>query len=266
MNKKEVFKKEVMEVLFGLEPGEVARTFGRSLLSDTAIKRHQGLGNIIIDPFDEQNLGNGSYDVSLGEWYFREQPPGDGFVIYNPYSQKDVERVWGKPQKAKPAREQETGVYELKGVDPDEPVIWVHPQETILCHTHEFIGGTGGIITTMMKARSSWGRNFITVCKCAGWGDVGYVNRWTMEITNGSRYYPISLVGGRRLAQIAFFEVEPITRASYSEEGKYQTAESLEEIKAGWKPEMMLPRMFADREARAANKKAEELRRIAFSA
>ena len=24
----------------------------------------------------------------------------------------------------------------------------------------------------MMKARSSLGRNFIEVCKCAGWGDV----------------------------------------------------------------------------------------------
>lgn len=28
-------------------------------------------------------------------------------------------------------------------------------------------------VTTMMKARSSMGRNFIEVCKCAGWGDIG---------------------------------------------------------------------------------------------
>jgi hypothetical protein len=33
-------------------------------------------------------------------------------------------------------------------------------------------------VTTMMKARSSLGRNFIEICKCAGWGDVGYINRW----------------------------------------------------------------------------------------
>jgi hypothetical protein len=62
----------------------------------------------------------------------------------------------------------------------------------------------------MMKARSTWGRNFITVCKCAGWGDVGYVNRWTMEIANSSRNKHIPLVVGRRIAQIVFFEVEPI--------------------------------------------------------
>lgn len=61
-----------------------------------------------------------------------------------------------------------------------------------------------------MKARSSLGRNFIEICKCAGWGDVGYVNRWTMEITNNSRYYTIPLVVGRRVAQIVFFETEGI--------------------------------------------------------
>jgi dCTP deaminase-like len=52
------------------------------------------------------------------------------------------------------------------------------------------------------------GRNFIEVCKCAGWGDIGYTNRWTMEITNNSRHYSIPLVVGRRVAQIIFFESE----------------------------------------------------------
>ena len=239
---------------------------GRSLLSDTASERHLGLGNIIIDPFDERNLGNGSYDVSLGEWYFREQDPKGGFITYNPYSQKDVERVWGKPQKAEPACKwmEETGVRELEGILPDELVIWIRPQETLLCHTCEFIGGTGGIVTTMMKARSSMGRNFITVCKCAGWGDIGYINRWTMEITNSSRYYLIPLVVNRRLAQIAFFEVEPITQANYGKGSKYQAADTIEEIKASWGPDMLIPHMFADREAKAANEKAIE-RRIAIS-
>lgn len=62
----------------------------------------------------------------------------------------------------------------------------------------------------MMKARSSIGRNFIEVCKCAGWGDVGYINRWTMEITNNSSHYAIPLVVGRRIGQIIFFETGPI--------------------------------------------------------
>ncbi len=35
---------------------------------------------------------------------------------------------------------------------------------------------------------------------------IGYINRWTMEITNNSRHYAIPLVVGRRVAQIVFFD------------------------------------------------------------
>jgi len=52
---------------------------------------------------------------------------------------------------------------------------------------------------------------------------VGYVNRWTMEITNNSRYYSIPLVVGRRIAQIVFFDTEGIEQQSYEASGKYQT-------------------------------------------
>jgi dCTP deaminase len=122
------------------------------------------------------------------------------------------------------------------------------PGETILGHTQEFIGGRKSV-TTMMKARSSMGRNFIEVCKCAGWGDVGYVNRWTMEITNNSRHYSIPLVVGRRIAQIVFFDSEgTIQDASYEDKGKYQTSSDMQELKQKWSPYSMLPQMYKDRE------------------
>ena len=94
------------------------------------------------------------------------------------------------------------------------------PGETILAHTNEFIGGRD-CVTTKMKARSSMGRYFIEVCKCAGWGDVGYINRWTMEITNNSKNYIIPLVVGRRIAQMIFFETGPILEKDYTDTGKY---------------------------------------------
>lgn len=101
----------------------------------------------------------------------------------------------------------------------------------------------------MMKARSSMGRNFIEVCKCAGWGDIGYVNRWTMEITNNSRHYSIPLVVGRRIAQIVFFDSDG-TVGDYADSGKYQTSKDLEEVKANWTPYSMLPKMYLDRETK----------------
>ena len=104
-------------------------------------------------------------------------------------------------------------------------------------------------VTTMMKARSSLGRNFIEVCKCAGWGDVGYVNRWTMEITNNSKNYIIPLVVGRRIAQMVFFEIGPILAKDYAVEGKYQTSNNIRKLKRLWTPESMLPKLWADRDA-----------------
>jgi dCTP deaminase len=112
----------------------------------------------------------------------------------------------------------------------------------------------------MMKARSSLGRNFIEVCKCAGWGDVGYVNRWAMEITNNSRNYIIPLVVGRRIAQIVFFETGPILESDYSKGGKYQSTTDMKALKKMWEPEMILPRLYKDREAVASTTKARRKR------
>jgi dCTP deaminase len=123
----------------------------------------------------------------------------------------------------------------------------LRPGETILAHTNEFIGGRDSV-TTMMKARSSLGRNFIEVCKCAGWGDVGYVNRWTMEITNNSKNYIIPLVVGRRIAQIIFFETGPILAKDYATTGKYASSTDIAELKKNWKPEMMIPQLWKDRD------------------
>jgi dCTP deaminase len=94
------------------------------------------------------------------------------------------------------------------------------------------------------------GRNFIEVCKCAGWGDVGFINRWAMEITNNSKNYIIPLVVGRRIAQIVFFETGPILDNDYTALGKYQTSTDLKQLKKDWKPEMILPKLWADRDAK----------------
>ncbi len=225
----------------------------RSLLSDAAILRHMKSGNIVIEPFDDRNLGTCSYDVALGEWFWQEQDPGSGVTTYNPWSEGDVKRVWGpRPCYAESARDWTKIHGPLENIHPDDRIIWIGSGETILCHTNEFIGGRGGIITTMMKARSTLGRNFIEICKCAGWGDVGYVNRWTMEITNNSRWYQIPLVVGRRVAQITFFEVERIRdlAADYIHSGKYQDEANIGKLKAKWDPRAMLPKMYNDRETK----------------
>lgn len=227
-------------------------TYGPAAYSDAAILLAMQDHDIVISPFDERNLGTSSYDVCLGEWYYAERPPQHGrqHSVYDIYSEEKMRAVWGEPHQAQVAYDVIPLNYacDLR-LDTKDRIILVEPGETILCHTNEFIGGRNHI-TTMMKARSSFGRNFVEVCKCAGWGDVGFINRWTMEITNNSRYHSIPLVVGRRIAQIIFFETGPIiSRAKdYGAAGKYQAGGDLEQIKSSWRPEMMLPRLHLDRE------------------
>lgn len=203
-------------------------------------------GEVIIDPFDQKNLNTSSYDVTLGDLYYREQPIDSR--IFNIWSEDHVNRVWGNPIRALPARRELERYLDFRytGFNEGSQIILLEPGETILGHTREFIGGLENI-TTMMKARSSVGRNFIEVCKCAGWGDVGYVNRWTMEITNNSRHHTIPLMVGMRIAQIVFFRTGK-TAGNYGTDGKYQSGTDIVEIKNTWNPSMMIPRLYKDRE------------------
>ena len=218
-------------------------------LSDRKILEAMKEGSVVISPFKQEHLATSSYDVTLGEYFFPEQTPKHFQNLYNVYDKQHIERVWGtEAKRAKPAKEILAKYkFEYDGISPNDKIILLAPGETILGHTQEFIGGKEHI-TTMMKARSSLGRSFIEVCKCAGWGDVGYINRWTMEITNNSTHYYIPLVVGRRIAQIIFFETGPILAGDYAKGGKYQSSGSLAQTKKNWKPTDMLPRLYLDRD------------------
>ncbi len=224
-----------------------------SVLSNRAVLRHIEEGNVVIHPFNPDQLKTSSYDLTLGEWYFTPQPIQNGLHIYNPFDEAEVRRIWGEPQRAPKAKDiaEWAPTEEIFGAGPEDRVILIPPQQVFLCHTQEFIGGKN-CVTTMMHARSSWGRNFIEVCRDAGWGDVGYINRWTMEVANTSTDLTIALVVGRRIAQMIFFEVEPPLEIyhDYASTGKYQTADTLKELKKNWSPYDMLPKLFKDPEVR----------------
>lgn len=215
-------------------------------MSDKRILEEVEKGDIIINPFNQKNLNTSSYDVTLGEYYYRSDNWRPEGRIYNIYNEKETKEFWGHLVKADIPSKTWKGAASL-GISENDKVIVIQPGETILAHTQEFIGGKGHI-TTMMKARSSMGRQMIAVCKCAGWGDVGYINRWTLEITNYSKYAPIPLVVGRRIAQIVFFETGPILKDDYAKEGKYQETDILADVMKSWKPEDMLPKLWKDRD------------------
>ena len=227
------------------------------LLSRDSILKHLQNGTIVIDPFDDRKLKTTSYDVSLGEWYWRENHPSGRASVHNLYDEESTKMVWSGPFRAEPAINTQARLgFEFKNIPTDARIIILKPGETILAHPEEFVGGRD-IVVSKMYARSSMGRNFVEVCKDAGWGDVGYFNRWTMEVTNNSQHYSIPLVVGRRVAQMVFYEVAPlkIKQADYvAEAGKYQASADLGELKKSWNPHMMVPKMHLDWEVKEIKK------------
>jgi dCTP deaminase len=182
------------------------------LLSDKRILEERDQGNLVIDPFDIRQLGTNSYDCRLGEWFFQPTVYLDTIDFTD---EIQARAFWGDPVRA------------------DETIV-IKPGTTILGHTQEIVGARNGFTTTM-HSRSSIGRSGLSVCKCAGVGDVGYVSRWTMEISNHTTC-AIVLPVGLRISQIKFHYVGETLkeyRGKYGQEGE-------------WTPHDMLPRLYSD--------------------
>jgi deoxycytidine triphosphate deaminase len=217
--------------------------------SNTQIIKAIKEGHIVFHPFTPEHIAGSSIDVTLGEWFYRTERPSEG-GFYNPFDEKSVRSYFSGAMRAEVHSEwaEKHGRLPFKNIPLDQRIIVLRPQERILGHTHEFIGikAPG---TSTMQARSTWGRNGVAVCLDAGWGDPGYINRWTMEIYNMNQHESVVLPVGERVAQMVFYETGPVDLEYKKLSGKYQTADSdhLESIIADWTPEQMLPRAYKDK-------------------
>lgn len=203
-------------------------------------------GHIVFHPYNEAHINGSSVDVTLGESYYRtdRQSLSD---FYNPFDKSEVDRYFGEAQTAILHGQwcEQTGAKPLKNIPLDHPIIVLEPGERILAHTHEFIGiKPPG--TTSMQSRSTWGRNGVAVCFDAGWGDPGYINRWTMEIYNLNQLHSVVLPVGERIAQIVFMKTGEVTGEYSGLSGKYQSSTDIDELVKSWSPIQMLPRAYKD--------------------
>lgn len=242
---------------------EFLRTNG--VLSDRQIKVGLELGHVVCDPYPRVINGS-SVDVTLGHYFYHAGSPDQAGGIFNPFDEKDTHRYFGitdpendymeakpwgevlrkiKKQMGSTALSRYDDLDYLPGIPEDHPMILLRPGERILAHTNEFIG----ILppgTTSMQARSTMGRIGLSACYCAGWGDPGYINRWTMEIHNLNENEYLPLPVGFRPAQIVFSATGPVGTEYSKASGNYQktSANDLAVIKRSWRPYGMIPQAF----------------------
>lgn len=250
------------------------RVISYGTFSDRELKVALELGHIVCDP-SPRKINGSSIDVTLGHYFYHAGTARKVGGIFNPFDKEDVERYFGEAKKALPLNEVRKklgkeilllvkdglisrkdgserydrfeSLEQLQGIPDDHPIVILRPGERILGHTNEFIGiKPPG--TTSMQSRSTTGRFGVAACFCAGWGDPGYINRWTMEINNlnENEYVPIPV--GYRIAQIVFSMTGPVNTEYSKATGKYQStgSDDLNQIKRLWTPEQMLPRAYND--------------------
>lgn len=218
-----------------------------SLLINAEIEEMLG-DAVIIDPYHADQLNTNSYDLCLGNFFWRPKV-ADGPI--------------------RPSRDLQEYTLEDAAT---RGYIRLLPGEFVLAHSLEFAGGRvrrwgsyPHAVTSFLSSTSTARRTGFEVCSCAGLGDVGYVNRWTFEIVNDSPNVQ-ELEVGSIIAQISFELVEApdadtlygagrvrdglkglssnLTRARDS----YQTETDLAAVQAAWRPEMMLPKRIKVKE------------------
>src|SRR3990170_4787314 len=148
------------------------------ILSGHEIKRQLGT-NIVIEPFDESRLNPNSYNLSLH----------DELLVY-----EEVVLDMRKPNRV-----------QRLSIPPQGLVL--NPRQLYLGRTVERTETRD--LVPMIEGRSSVGRLGLFVHVTAGFGDVGFVGHWTLEMF---AVQPVRIYPGVPICQIFYHEIlGPIT-------------------------------------------------------
>lgn len=163
------------------------------ILTGREIEMQRLKGNIYIEDFDEARLGPNSYNLRLGNELLIYT--GD---ILDPKIQNDckIERI------------------------PNEGRILL-PGSLYLAQTMEYTRTKG--LVPMLEGRSSVGRLGINIHATAGFGDIGFAGRWTLEL---SCVQPVIIYAGMEICQIYYHTVEGEISKEYA--GKYQKSDGVQ--------------------------------------
>lgn len=157
------------------------------LNGDEIIEAHRQ-GEICIDPWNEDCVGTNSYDIALHS----------ELVIYTTHVLD--------PKNNNPSK---------KIILPEDGfILW--PCEFILGATAETVANPSNELVPMIEGRSSIARLGLSIHETAGFGDIGFAGRWTLEI---SCRKPIKLYPGMPIGQLYWIRTHP-TDKRYR--GRYQ--------------------------------------------
>ncbi|MCO6495521.1 MAG: dCTP deaminase [Bacteroidetes bacterium] len=145
------------------------------ILSDGEILAEIEKGNIVIEPFKRECLGSNSYDVHLGKHLATYKDKVIDARLHNEIEHFEIP---------------EEGFV----LQPDTLYLGVIDEYT---ETHKHV--------PFLEGKSSTGRLGINIHATAGKGDVGFCNKWTLEITTA---IPVRIYAGMPIGQLIYFAVQ----------------------------------------------------------
>ena len=198
------------------------------ILCREAILDAYARGEIVIEPFDERLVNPNSVDVRFGRTLFRMKSTYGIRDLYNP-----SDDLWEAVEPVPAAQIRAGGIDGLlpapswgQGTIPDDAQVFcLNPGEFYLATTYEAIGTRAlapdqTSVIPEMKAKSTFGRQGLTVALCAGLGDVGYCSKWALEVRLVGRSV-VPLAVGTPIGQVVFHKGTP-TASVYGGKGHYQ--------------------------------------------
>jgi dCTP deaminase len=176
------------------------------VLTGPEIEYQRKRGNIIIDPFNQDQINPASYDLRLGSKVamyskavckdphrqsLRLQPPEQVAAVL-----RSRGRYLGLQNEVMDSKEPQE-VFEIE-MDPKEGFL-LSPGIGYLMHTAERVRTDKYV--PVLDGKSSIGRLFIAVHVTAGYGDTGFDGQYTLEVV---ATHPVIVYPGMRFCQIRF--------------------------------------------------------------
>ncbi len=165
------------------------------ILSDSAIAGAIQRKDIVIEPFDMECLGSNSYDVHLGP-------------VLTCYNKTQLDSK----------KDNETINFTI----PESGLLLV-PGRIYLGVTKEYTESHKHV--PFLDGKSSIGRLGIFIHATAGRGDVGFCNRWTLELIVTQ---PVTVYAGMKIGQLFFYETKGKVMTPYNKkkDAKYTKVSS----------------------------------------
>lgn len=159
------------------------------ILAKEAIIEEYEWGNIVIDPFNPEMVKENSVDIHIADVAWIQSPFPD---------QENRANTWDSTVYVRTDEDSDSKRYYHKIIGTEESPFLLEAGNLYLFPTNEKFGtAPGSNIVSEVKAKSTTGRFGLTVSLCAGMGDVGYNDRWILEVrpVNDTLVYPFSCLG-----------------------------------------------------------------------